>query len=419
MSDLAFEAENLGKRFLLGEDSSRHRVRQALRALMPKRALAQAQDFWALRGISFTIHRGEAVGIIGRNGAGKSTLLKLLSRITAPSEGRVRVRGRVGTLLEVGTGFHPELTGRDNIFLSGTILGMSYREVAEKFDAIVAFSEIDKFIDTPVKRYSSGMYVRLAFAVAAYLDPEILIVDEVLAVGDAGFQRKSLGRLNEASGREGRTVLFVSHNLQAIRTFCRRVLVLDQGRLIFDGAAEEGIERYLRSIPKEIDLRGVSLKDRLNRTSGAVRFTDMTALDERGRPSWRFQCGDAARLRFGYEILESVADLGFLLQLRTAGDGQVITTIRETLSVGPLEQGRKASFDLVLPNLRLRPGEISLYAALGYVDCRSFHDVIDSNVDLPLLIIASDTLDIYARQGLVTLDYHLETARQAALPEAG
>src|SRR5579864_5863883 len=231
----------------------------------------RTESFWALRDVSFDIRQGEAVGIVGRNGAGKSTLLKLLSRITVPTEGRARVRGRVGTLLEVGTGFHPELTGRDNIYLSGTILGMTYREVAAEFDEIVAFSEIEKFIDTPVKRYSSGMYVRLAFAVAAFLDPEILIVDEVLAVGDASFQRKSLGRLNDAARREGRTVLFVSHNLQAIRTFCRRVLVLDHGSLVFDGPAEEGIERYMRAVPGFIDLHKSGLKDRLNRTSGAVR----------------------------------------------------------------------------------------------------------------------------------------------------
>jgi lipopolysaccharide transport system ATP-binding protein len=408
MSNLAIEVDNLGKRFLLGEDLSRRRVQQALQALVPRWRSRELHDLWALRDVSFKVEQGEAIGIIGRNGAGKSTLLKVLSRITPPTEGRARIRGRVGTLLEIGTGFHPELNGRDNIFLSGTILGMRYDEVAKKFDEIVTFSEIEKFIDTPVKRYSSGMYVRLAFAVAAFLDPEILIVDEVLAVGDTSFQRKSLGRLNEASEKHGRTVLFVSHDLQAIRTFCRRVLVLEHGKLVFDGPAAEGIEHYLRSIPKELDLRQAGLKDRHNRTSGAVHFTNLTPLDASGRATWQFESGDTVRLRFAYEVRETVPDLGFLLMLRSAVDGRQITTIYETLSHTPIEAGHTASFDLVLPHLPLRPCEVSLYAALGHVDRRSYYDVIDANVDLPLLIISSPVEDVHARQGLITLDYSLQ-----------
>lgn len=413
MSGFAIEAEHLSKRFFLGEDASRSRFRQALHAFVPGRRSSKAPDFWALSDVSFSVKQGEAVGIIGRNGAGKSTLLKLLSRITPPTTGTARIRGRVGTLLEVGTGFHPELNGRDNIFLSGTILGMRYAEIARKFDEIVAFAEMEKFIDTPVKRYSSGMYVRLAFAVAAFLDPEILIVDEVLAVGDTGFQRKSLGRLNEASQQQGRTVLFVSHDLQAIRTFCRRVILLEQGRLIFDGPAAEGIERYLRSVPDQVDLRKTGLKDRRNRTSGAVRFTDVTALTADGRPSWHFDSGDTIRLRFSYEVMESVPDLGFLIMLRSAGDERQITTIYEALSDRPLAAGGKATFDLVLPRLPLRPCEVSLYAALGHIDRRSYYDVIDTNVDLPLLIIGSKTEDVHDRQGLVTLDYRIEPVNAA------
>ncbi len=195
MSNSSIDAVGLGKRYMLGENTSRSRLRQAFGALLPGRAWREEQELWALRDVSFSVTQGEAVGIIGRNGAGKSTLLKLLSRITQPTEGHARLRGRLGTLLEVGTGFHPELSGRDNVFMSGSILGMPRAEVARKFDEIVAFAEVEKFIDTPVKRYSSGMYVRLAFAVASFLEPEILIVDEVLAVGDAAFQRKSLGRL--------------------------------------------------------------------------------------------------------------------------------------------------------------------------------------------------------------------------------
>src|SRR5881396_1352320 len=202
-------------------------------------------EIWALRGVSFEVKQGEILGIIGRNGAGKSTLLKILSRVTAPTSGEVRVKGRIASLLEVGTGFHGELTGRENVFLNGAILGMTKAEIRTKLDEIVAFAEIDTYVDTPVKRYSSGMYVRLAFAVAAHLEPEILIVDEVLAVGDAEFQKKCLGKMRQVS-REGRTVFFVSHNLQAVTSLCQRAVFLSQGTPLLVGAAHTVIERYLR-----------------------------------------------------------------------------------------------------------------------------------------------------------------------------
>ena len=210
-------------------------------------APALREDFWALRDVSFDVQPGEVVGLIGRNGAGKSTLLKVLSEITEPTEGEIHLRGRVASLLEVGTGFHPDLSGRENVFLNGAILGMRKAEIRRKFDEIVAFSEVEKFIDTPVKRYSSGMYVRLAFAIAAHLDPEILIVDEVLAVGDAQFQKKCLGKMGEVSGRDGRTVLFVSHNMVAVQSLCRRALLLNEGRLVEDGPPQQVIARYLSS----------------------------------------------------------------------------------------------------------------------------------------------------------------------------
>ena len=211
----------------------------------PTSAPASQEDFWALKDVSFEVKQGEVVGIIGRNGAGKSTLLKILSRITEPTEGRVCIRGRVASLLEVGTGFHAELTGRENIFLNGAILGMHRAEIKRKFDEIVAFAEIDKFLDTPVKRYSSGMYVRLAFAVAAHLEPEILIVDEVLAVGDAEFQKKCLGKMESASRSEGRTVLFVSHNMQAIRNLAPQSVLLDKGIVVFGGDTKTAVGKYL------------------------------------------------------------------------------------------------------------------------------------------------------------------------------
>ncbi len=261
MPDVVIQAERLGKKYIIGHESRRERY-TVLRDVIARGAqnfLRKARDMvhgrpiidgdeleevWALRDASFEIRHGEVVGIIGRNGAGKSTLLKILSRITEPSEGRVSIRGRVASLLEVGTGFHPELTGRENIFLNGAILGMSRAEIRRKLDEIVSFAEVEKFLDTPVKRYSSGMYVRLAFAVAAHLEPEILIVDEVLAVGDSGFQRKCLGKMGDVA-MKGRTVLFVSHNMTAIRSLCSRAVLLECGRTIIDKEANEVVDRYL------------------------------------------------------------------------------------------------------------------------------------------------------------------------------
>jgi lipopolysaccharide transport system ATP-binding protein len=244
MSETIIHVENLGKKYIIGHQKAERYValrdviangaRSLSRRLLQSKQEKQNtthEEFWALKDVSFEVKQGDRVGIIGRNGAGKSTLLKILSRITEPTTGSIRIRGRVASLLEVGTGFHPELTGRENIYLNGAILGMSRREIRRKFDEIVAFAEVEKFLDTPVKRYSSGMYVRLAFAVAAHLEPEILIVDEVLAVGDAAFQKKCLGKMEDVATNEGRTVLFVSHNMAAIKKLCRQAAYFQQGRL--------------------------------------------------------------------------------------------------------------------------------------------------------------------------------------------
>ena len=264
MSDIAIRVEGLGKQYRIGalQQNSRGGYKSlrdsiASAASLPFRAarrmLGQSQNghrpttetFWALQDISFDVKRGEIVGVIGRNGAGKSTLFKVLSRITEPTTGRAEIHGRVGSLLEVGTGFHPELTGRDNVFLNGAILGMKRAEIARQFDEIVAFAEVEKFIDTPVKHYSSGMYLRLAFAVAAHLDTEVLIVDEVLAVGDIQFQKKCLGKMKDVSSREGRTVLFVSHNLEAVSKLCSRGILLDNGKVLHNGSAKSAIGQYV------------------------------------------------------------------------------------------------------------------------------------------------------------------------------
>jgi len=252
MSRPAIEVSGLSKRYVI-EHESRHgtlrdTLHHAARKLWRRARWGtgfQTEEFWALRDVSFSVQPGEVVGIVGRNGAGKSTLLKVISRITEPTAGRVTLRGRVASLLEVGTGFHPDLTGRENIFLNGAILGMNKQEIRAKFDEIVAFAAIEQFLDTPVKRYSSGMYVRLAFAVAAHLEPEILILDEVLAVGDAEFQRKCLGKMNDVAHRGGRTVLFVSHNLASVQQLCDRAIVLQQGRVVHDTDAASGVAAYL------------------------------------------------------------------------------------------------------------------------------------------------------------------------------
>lgn len=251
MSNTVIKVENLGKKYIIGHQKQekytalRDVISNGVKSLLTPKSLQKnhQEEYWALNDVSFEIKQGDRVGIIGRNGAGKSTLLKVLSRITEPTKGRISIKGRVASLLEVGTGFHPELTGRENIFLNGAILGMSKVEIKKKFDEIVAFAEIEKFLDTPVKRYSSGMYVRLAFAVAAHLEPEILIVDEVLAVGDIGFQKKCIGKMDDV-GKEGRTVLFVSHNMAMIDKLCLKTLFLEKGDVKHYGSVAEGLKLY-------------------------------------------------------------------------------------------------------------------------------------------------------------------------------
>ncbi len=290
------QVENLGKQYVIrhqrpgGYETLRDRLTDQTRALGRRmRRAKQApptpqEEFWALQGVNLTIQPGEVVGIIGRNGAGKSTLLKILSRITEPTTGRIVLEGRVASLLEVGTGFHAELTGRENIYLNGAILGMGRIEIKRKFDEIVAFAEVEKFLDTPVKRYSSGMYVRLAFAVAAHLEPEILIVDEVLAVGDAAFQKKCLGKMSQVSNREGRTVLFVSHNMSTVSALCSRAYLLEQGKLATQGPTATVISQYLRSVYDLMVSEQVSLAHRQDRLGdGSARITAVSIRDADGQ----------------------------------------------------------------------------------------------------------------------------------------
>ena len=312
MNDIALRVEGLGKQYHIGGTQERYKTlretltdafvapfRRAGKLLLGQATGAAELDetIWALRDVSFEVKNGEVIGIIGRNGAGKSTLLKILSRITEPTEGYAEIHGRVGTLLEVGTGFHPELTGSENIYLNGAILGMKRGEIERKFDEIVAFAEVEKFIDTPVKHYSSGMYLRLAFAVAAHLEPEILIVDEVLAVGDTSFQEKCLGKMQNVAG-QGRTVLFVSHNMGAISNLCHRVILLSAGEIIGSGPSEEMVGVYLKSVR---DSKGICLAVRQDHAgSGEVRIEEIWMEDGTGKRIDSVRSGDDLTLVFRY-----------------------------------------------------------------------------------------------------------------------
>jgi lipopolysaccharide transport system ATP-binding protein len=298
MSGVGISTFGLGKRYRIGGPKP-DTLRDVLSRPFRSRGDSN-REIWALKDASFELRQGEVLGVVGRNGAGKSTLLKLLARITEPTEGRAVVRGRVATLLEVGTGFHPELTGRENVFVNGAILGMRRAEIVRRFDEIVEFAEIDKFIDTPVKHYSSGMYVRLAFAVAAHLEPEILFVDEVLAVGDAGFQRKCLGKMKDV-GRQGRTIVFVSHNLAALAGLCERALLLERGRISAEGTATEIVQRYLSSFGED---SGVSLEERTDRLGdGRLRVTHVSLTDADGRPVNALRSGQPGQIVLRYSCL--------------------------------------------------------------------------------------------------------------------
>ena len=328
-------------------------------------------DFWALRDVSFEIGGGEVVGVIGRNGAGKSTLLKILSRITEPTAGEIELRGRIGSLLEVGTGFHPELSGRDNVFLNGAMLGMSKAEIRRKFDAIVAFAEVERFIDTPVKRYSSGMYVRLAFAVAAFLEPEILIVDEVLAVGDAQFQRKCIARMQEISQAEGRTILFVSHSMPTIRRLCQRCAVLEGGRLLGIYPINEAIELYNRKVnptPLDVELRH---RKRDWGTEGRVcRFIRIRVLGDRG-----LRFNDALEVECEIEAPEPVDKVMLGLGFDTIEGQRVLTLDSDAAGDTFALAAGLNCVRLRLPALPLHPGRYYCSAALAFG--LGYYDVLD------------------------------------------
>lgn len=390
MGDIAIRAEDLGKSYRIGEREPYYTLRDSLaRSLtLPFRwfrngerppaangesrsnaglrpARGNPQSIWALKDVCFEVKRGEVVGVIGRNGAGKSTLLKILAQITEPSRGLVKISGRVGSLLEVGTGFHPELTGRENVYLNGAILGMRKKEIESNFDAIVAFAEIEKFLDTPVKHYSSGMYMRLAFSVAAHLEPEILLVDEVLAVGDAAFQKKCLGKMGTVAN-EGKTVLFVSHNMAAIQRLCDLGLVLDAGQVLFAGTASEAVETYVR-LTSERDHGWADLSHHPGRPHGMAPIIQSLTIR-----SSRIDDGSYGTIRTGEDVVFELqyncgdmtldyANIGICSSL-----GERVLTVGTHLCADFREaMSGRGMLQCCLPHLALAEGEYTVVVAMG------------------------------------------------------
>jgi lipopolysaccharide transport system ATP-binding protein len=343
------------------------------------RTRAGTSDYvWALRDVGFEVERGEVLGIIGRNGAGKSTLLKILARVTAPTQGEVRIKGRVGSLLEIGTGFHPELTGRENVYLNGAILGMTRAEVTARFDEIVDFSGCERYIDTPVKRYSSGMMVRLAFAVAAHLDPEILIVDEVLAVGDLAFQQKCLGKM-DAVAHAGRTVLFVSHNMTAVSRLCSRVMVLDDGRVVCTGDAADGVSHYRVRVGGEAGNGGVFIDAQAFETESDCRLTALEILNGDGARMTHVGTGDRVCMRIHYALDRALRHPSFGLRFLSRDRETLMRLVSDACGcpIDVLPEGA-GYVDCIIPRWPFIKGSVAVDLDLGIRGSHLFHHVTDA-----------------------------------------
>ncbi|NJL00689.1 MAG: ABC transporter ATP-binding protein [Spirulinaceae cyanobacterium RM2_2_10] len=388
MSDLAVRAEHLGKKYTLHHQNAdgrslRHALTNGfkgwgrrLRHWWDRKTHDNHEEFWALRDVSFSIRQGDRVGIIGRNGAGKSTLLKILSRITEPTTGSIHLHGRVASLLEVGTGFHPELTGRENIFLNGAILGMGRIEIKQKFDEIVAFAEVEQFLDTPVKRYSSGMYVRLAFAVAAHLEPEILLIDEVLAVGDAKFQKKCLGKMETVS-REGRTVLFVSHNMGLVSQLCNRGIYLQQGCVAKWGTVDEAIAAYLLA---DVNA-GASFQIWSNRQpipDQPIFFRELRLLNHEAKPTTELDVRYSFTIQLRYEVLQPVENVELSVRIETSNRVPVFTTHQSHTQPECLAARQPGCYQasIQIPALFLMPGVylVTIGAHTPWVQVYDLHE---------------------------------------------
>ena len=391
MAEPIIKVENVSKRYLISHktgqpDGLRQVLSNALHA--PKQWLKNraeqrqqaVEEFWALKDVSFEINRGDVVGIIGRNGAGKSTLLKILSRIIEPTTGRIEIDGRVASLLEVGTGFHGELSGRENIFLNGAILGMTRAEIARKFDEIVAFSEVEKFLDTPVKRYSSGMYVRLAFAVAAHLEPEVLIVDEVLAVGDAAFQKKCLGKMQDVS-KGGRTVLFVSHNIASVQMLCTKGLLLNRGLVQKAGSSSEVIENYLN---EGVEYGGTWRRTKPMPSGEGIHIQSVRVLNEAGEVSGNLGCTSGFFLEVSVQVNRLYPDAQIAIRLTNQEGIPVLTTCNTDFSGGyvGIATGRR-TFRVPVPGHLLTPATYTLQVA-AHRPGQELFDIVDNIIAICL-----------------------------------
>lgn len=404
MSKVVIKAENISKQYrlgLVGTGTVKDDLKRWWYNLRGKEdpflKIGEANDrsskgesdyVWSLRDINFEINQGDSVGIIGRNGAGKSTLLKILSQVTQPTTGKIYTKGRIASLLEVGTGFHPEMTGRENIYLNGAILGMRKYEITRKLDEIIAFSGVERYIDTPVKRYSSGMYVRLAFAVAAHLESEILIVDEVLAVGDAEFQKKCLGKMNDVSKGEGRTVLFVSHNMAAVKSLCTKGIVLEHGKVVFSSDAESAVNYYLTNASQVKDTSIAERTDRLG--SGEIKVIGVDLINQKGEIVDQVISGDWLKIRLNLNTNLGIIDYSKLfvgIALRDQEEKRVVSFFSDEMGTDFTKFRNKDYIDLVIPHFNLRGGmyDVTLQICNGSTKVEDFVDYLEKALDIDVL----------------------------------
>lgn len=431
------QVENLSKCYRIGhvgssKNGAKYRmlrdvlidaVKAPIRNLRSGAALGKVEEFWALRDINFEVNQGEALAIVGRNGAGKSTLLKVLTQITTPTRGQATLHGRVGSLLEVGTGFHPELTGRENVFLNGSILGMGRQEIKSQFDQIVDFAGIQRFIDTPVKRYSSGMKVRLGFAVAAHLDLEILLVDEVLAVGDAEFQRKCMGKMDEVA-HSGRTVLFVSHNMTAVQNLCPRAILLEAGQLVMDGPSGSVVERYLASFGTLESSRDLTDPTVPRTGTGEVRVEKIELLSHEGDVLSAVLMGEGIRIRIKVRAKSDVrsAYANFVL---SDSRGDIITVLHGNDSGDcrfDLNSGEEATVECMLPQMNLHPGMYAFNASLRHKGANEPLDRIERAVSfeiLPADVFGTGKIPSKAQKIFLASEWSVATAGSSKDPFRG
>ncbi|HLP65527.1 ABC transporter ATP-binding protein [Flavobacterium sp.] len=407
MSQPIIKVEELSKAYQIGQigtgtisqDLERFFITKVLGKEDPFLKIGQTNDrstkgdsniVWSLQDINFEVNQGDAVGIIGKNGAGKSTLLKLLSRVTSPTTGQIKVRGRIASLLEVGTGFHPELTGRENIYLNGSILGMRKKEITRKLDEIIDFSGVERYIDTPVKRYSSGMYVRLAFAVAAHLESEILIVDEVLAVGDAEFQKKCLGKMGDISKGEGRTVLFVSHNMAAVKNLCNKGIVLKNGQVVYNSDADAAVDYYFSSNKEEQRLL-IERKDR--KGNQQIQFTSIDILNSKNDSVNEVFLNESIKVVLNYKINQTIDMEKFILSLVVYDNYENVMCAFASDEMGvKFSKNDKNQIELEIPSMQLRPGSYSI-AIYSFYERTKESDYVDTVMSAISFEILSD--DVY------------------------